>query len=242
MAFTIREFRDLLRLLDERPEWLAELRWRVLSDDILQLPAIVREQGQHLAALAARVEQIAELLAGLTARTDQIQADVGVLKTDVSTLKSDMGVLKTDVSTLKTDVGVLKGNALEDRHRTRAPAYFGRLARHVRVLPQTVLADLLDEATARRQLSESDREAILDADLVLRARRREDQSEIYLLVEVSAVIDTHDVDRAAGRGAALANLGRPVLAVVAGQTLMPAAAALSRQRGVIAVLDGTLAG
>jgi hypothetical protein len=38
MAFTVEEFRDLLRILDERPEWRAELRRLVLTDELLALP------------------------------------------------------------------------------------------------------------------------------------------------------------------------------------------------------------
>jgi hypothetical protein len=42
MAFTVEEFRDLLRILEERPEWRAELRRLVLTDELLTLPELVR--------------------------------------------------------------------------------------------------------------------------------------------------------------------------------------------------------
>ena len=41
MAFTVGDFQDLLRLLRDHPEWQAELRRHVLSDEVLQLPARV---------------------------------------------------------------------------------------------------------------------------------------------------------------------------------------------------------
>lgn len=44
MAFTVEEFRDLLRILEERPEWRAELRRLVLTDELLTLPELVRER------------------------------------------------------------------------------------------------------------------------------------------------------------------------------------------------------
>jgi hypothetical protein len=43
MAFTVEEFQDLIRLLQERPEWRADLRRLVLSDELLALPELVRE-------------------------------------------------------------------------------------------------------------------------------------------------------------------------------------------------------
>ena len=43
MAFSVEDFQDLVRLLEERPEWRAELRRLVLTDELLGLPALVRE-------------------------------------------------------------------------------------------------------------------------------------------------------------------------------------------------------
>jgi hypothetical protein len=43
MPFSVEEFRDLIRLLEERPEWRADLRRLVLTDELLGLPSIVRE-------------------------------------------------------------------------------------------------------------------------------------------------------------------------------------------------------
>lgn len=42
MPFQVEEFRDLIRLLAERPEWRAELRQLVLTDELLTLPELVR--------------------------------------------------------------------------------------------------------------------------------------------------------------------------------------------------------
>ena len=42
MAFTVRDFTDLVRLLNEHPEWQSELRRIVLTDELLTLPDLVR--------------------------------------------------------------------------------------------------------------------------------------------------------------------------------------------------------
>jgi hypothetical protein len=52
--------------------------------------------------------------------------------------------------------------------------------------------------------------------VVVRGRRREDGTEIYLGVEVSWGVGLHDVQRAAERAALLARLGTPALPVVGG--------------------------
>ena len=66
-AFTVREFHDFIRILEENPEWKAELRRVVLTDELLKLPEIVRElveaqrrTEERLDTLAARVDALAE--------------------------------------------------------------------------------------------------------------------------------------------------------------------------------------
>src|SRR5438067_2421320 len=67
MAFTVQDFPDLIRLLEEHPDWRAELRRVLLGDEILALPAIV-------ARLAAAVEKLAEDVRHLTERMDAVES------------------------------------------------------------------------------------------------------------------------------------------------------------------------
>jgi hypothetical protein len=52
MAFTVTEFRDLVRILRMEPEWREELRRLVLTDELLALP-------QKFETLDAKVTSIA---------------------------------------------------------------------------------------------------------------------------------------------------------------------------------------
>jgi hypothetical protein len=72
MAFTVRDFADLRRLLGTHPEWRVELRQLVLPDELLTLPASVRE----LAQAQARTEQRVAELAQAQARTEQRVAEL----------------------------------------------------------------------------------------------------------------------------------------------------------------------
>jgi hypothetical protein len=143
-----------------------------------------------------------------------------------------------DLSQIKSDLAEINEYALEDRYRMRAPAYFGRLVRHIRVLDQTALDELLDDAVAEGRLSESERIAVLQADLVLTGRRTADQEAVYVVVEISAGVGRSDVERAADRAAVLAKLGRPAIPAVAGHSANPEAQALARERNVAVVLNG----
>jgi hypothetical protein len=55
------------------------------------------------------------------------------------------------------------------------------------------LTALLEEAITHEQLSEEEADDILQADVVLRWRRREDGTEVYGVVEVSWGIGLSDV-------------------------------------------------
>src|SRR5262245_35790837 len=69
MPFTVEDFGDLLRLLEQRPEWRAELRRHVLTEELLGLPGIVRE----LAEAQQRTEdRVAELAAAQQRTEDRV--------------------------------------------------------------------------------------------------------------------------------------------------------------------------
>jgi hypothetical protein len=63
MRFAVQDFQDLLRLLDQHPEWQGELRRRVLTEELIEIPALVR----GLAEGQARIDkQIAAFAAPTT--------------------------------------------------------------------------------------------------------------------------------------------------------------------------------
>ena len=72
MPFTVEEFRDLVRILEEKPEWRAELRRLVLTEELLSLPeqvaALRAETERRFQEMAATVDKLARLGIG-TVRT-----------------------------------------------------------------------------------------------------------------------------------------------------------------------------
>jgi len=77
MPFTVEEFRDLVRILEERPEWRNELRRFILTDQLLALP-----------------EQLAELRAYTEQRFQALAAQMADLIQVVQTFATDLGTLK----------------------------------------------------------------------------------------------------------------------------------------------------
>jgi hypothetical protein len=96
-------------------------------------------------------------------------------------------------------VRFLKDNILERHYRERGPAYFGRLVRRSRVLMAAEVMDLLESVVEQGEMSALEADEVALADLVIRGRRREEDTEVYLVVEVSWGVGPYDVERAAHR-------------------------------------------
>jgi hypothetical protein len=214
MPFAVEDFRDLVRLLEERPEWRTELRRLVLTDELLSLP-------EQVARFQAQTDLRFQELAEAQKRTEEQVAEL------IVALRS-----------LNSEVGSLKGDMLEIRFRERAPAYLTRMIRRTHVLPTEELVSLLDGAVDRGQLSEAEAEEVALADLVALGKRREDGAEVYLVVEVSWGVGPEDVTRAAKRAALLAKIGTPTVPVVAGRWVTPDAARLAQTMQVRQLTDG----
>ena len=159
MPFTVDEFHDLIRLVESHPEWRAELRRLVLTDELLTLPEQVGALTREVTTLATTQQRLAEQM---TALTIQVTA------------------LARSVQTLTDDVGDLNGRNLEADYRTKGPAYFGRLIRRPHVLTSDELVTLLEDAREHGVLSDAEVQELYDADLVVRGRRAVDGTAVYL--------------------------------------------------------------
>lgn len=218
MPFTVEEFHDLVRLLEQRPEWRAALRRLVLSDELLALP-------EQLAAFRAETERN---FAELRSETERRFAE----------LAAEITELTRKMATLSDHIAELKGSDLETQYRIKAHAYFGRLLRRIHVLSPDELVALVESAVEAGALSDDEAHEIFLADAVVRGRRQEDGAETYLVVEVSWGVGTDDVERAVKRAEFLAKTGVSTLPVVAGKTVTADAVRLARTRKVWRVTDG----
>ena len=91
---TVNTIEDLVRILDEHPDWLESFRARLLTRELLGLPHSVAELDERMArieenqaelarsqaALTSSHAQLAEALARLEARQDRMQDDLGWIK------------------------------------------------------------------------------------------------------------------------------------------------------------------
>jgi predicted nuclease with TOPRIM domain len=79
MSFTVEDFHDLIELLAQHPEWRAELRRHVLSDALLELPALVRQLVEAQTRTEARLEGVEGRLEGIEGRVGRVEAALATL-------------------------------------------------------------------------------------------------------------------------------------------------------------------
>ncbi|HKZ83997.1 MAG TPA: hypothetical protein VJ793_10130 [Anaerolineae bacterium] len=214
MTFTVSDYADLVRLLNEHPEWRAELRRLLLSDELLTLPDLVRE----LADAQRRIE---------------VQFDA--MREQVRLLVETVQALTDSVRGLKDVVGDLNGKLLALTYRDRVGAYFGPLLRRVRAVEAVTLEDELEA-----HLSHEEFKDVLLLDLLVSGRPRHlpEADEVWLAVEVSSVVDREDVTRARRRAELLRRAGYRAVPTVAGEKATLGAEDDARQHTVVMLQDG----
>jgi chromosome segregation ATPase len=211
MAFTGQDLGDLLALLRQHPEWRDAVRREVLTEQLIELPAIVQRLAEADERLATRIEQIAESLAQLSSRVDQLTARVeqltgrldqltarveqltarfdqlaeglAQLTARVDGLTADVTELGHIVARMDGRLGNLEGWRYEQRFNARA-----RVLDIIRRPVEVNLADLdlVVDARASGTLTDQEWTQLLALDFLLKGRvgRGADAAETLLALEV----------------------------------------------------------
>jgi proteasome assembly chaperone (PAC2) family protein len=198
--------KKFLRALREDPEFAAEARALLLSEDLLNLPPKFDRLEKKVDRIEERVDRIEE-------KVDRIEERVDRIEKDVSKLKYDVGKLTNRVDRLEKDAAYLKGSDRERWYRDRAHAIFGRVILKGRPFEEKA-AEILWEACKKGQISKEERDEVLSADLLWSGER--EGEFIVLVVEVSFTISQDDVERAKKRAEILRKLGILAIPVVGG--------------------------
>ncbi|MFN0071476.1 MAG: hypothetical protein ACKVVP_08320 [Chloroflexota bacterium] len=270
VAFTISDLHDLMQLLEKQPEWRAELRRALLSDELLEMPQILRDLAksqvrteervagieQQLEALAAAqvrseervagIERQLEALAAAQVRTEERVSEIGrqldELTRAIQQLTAQVSRLALTQDRIAADVGRLKGSDLERRFERFAHAYLSRWIRRAHVLTSEELAGIADDAEESGTITEGERMDLLRVDAVVRGRLRADQRLVYMVAEVSWGVGMGDVGRAAHRAGLLARSGLEAIPVVVGESITAEAQSFAPTVGVESLVLRTFDG
>ena len=244
MRFTVEEFHDLIKLLEEKPEWREDLRRLVLTDELLKLPEAFRELVEVQRRTEERIEALTERLETLGKRVEELavaqrrtEERLESLAEKIETLTTHMDTLATAHGRLEDRVGKMMGQMLELLYAKRAGAYFGRFLRRVQVVETHSLEDRLES-----ELSPGEFNDLLLLDLLVKGRLRHapEEREVWLAVEISATVDRTDVERAARRARLLRKAGYQAIPVAAGEKTTLGAEEAARLEKVALMRDGVI--
>ena len=219
---------DLVRILDEHPQWLEALRERLLTRELLDLP---QQLADFAAATERRFEAVERQLqaqgAQLQAQGAQLQAQGAQLEAQGAQLEAQgrrlgkvedrLDGVEGQLNQLRIDIGPLKAAHVRNAARSVADAIAEEQGVElVAILDRQELGAML-RSSDTHGISKDDLESFRLADMVLRATDP-DGAECYVAVEVSFTANGRDTRRAVRNAEYLTRFtGRRAYAVVAGQ-------------------------
>ena len=202
----INTFQDLLDLLDSDPEYLEALRVRLLTPELIELPAKFAELVTTVAHISTKLD---EFIAATNRRFETLEADVKTLKDDVATLKgsdTERRARENILNIAKDELGLTRGRVLLGGSRDMDPQ----------------LRAAAEQAEMQGLVDGSEVDNLHVADIIIRARRSAEARQVYAVFEVSRTINNRDIDRAYDRARSLATIiNDETIAAVIGESAQP---------------------
>ena len=214
------EYQHILDFLDSNPEYLQDMRTRLLMPDLIALP----EQFAQLVGL------VTELSASFQAFAETTDRRLTSLEANVASLQTNVASLQTNVASLQTNVASLNGSDLENRARlnilniamNELGLTRGRILLATGRDTEPGFLATINAAEEASLITEHQADHVLVADIIIRARRADDRRYVHVVFEVSRTIRQDDITRAHDRATTVAAAtGEPAIAAVVGEVIQP---------------------
>ena len=225
---TINTIEDLIRVLDENPQWAEALRVRLLTRELIELPARFANFAAETTARFDRLEsQFSSFAAETNERFDRLESQFSsfVAETNERFAQVDQRFAQVDqrfdridsvLERIQTDLGYMRGAHARNAAMENASAIARAMGlQRVRTLSRDELWEMTDQADTSG-LGAGELDSFHRADLVMEAGSAAGVS-CYVAVEVSFTVNGRDTTRAARNAELLTSFtGRPAYAAVAG--------------------------
>ena len=221
MTYTIETVEDLVRILDEHPQWLNAIRERVLTQELLALPEQFAQLTEQVSQLTKRMDQLAERMDQLAERMDQLIKRMDQLAEQMSQFKEETNQrfdrLERRLERIVDDLGELRGAHASNATRRVAPMIAGAIG--LQYTSSLTVADLmkLSGSVDTAAIAANHLDSFHAADLIMEAADQKGEA-CYVAVEASYTVNGRDTERAIRHAQLLTRFtGRRSYAVVAGQ-------------------------
>ena len=200
------EYQHILDFLDSNPEYLQDMRTRLLMPDLIALP----EQFAQLVGLVTELSASFQAFAETTdRRLTSLEANVASLQTNVASLNGSDLENRARLNILNiamNELGLTRGRILLATGRDTEPGFLATI----------------NAAEEAGLITEQQADHVLVTDIIIRARRADDRRYVHAVFEVSRTIRLDDITRAHGRATTVAAAtGEPAIAAVVGEVIQP---------------------
>ena len=173
------EYQHLLDFLDSNPEYLHDMRTRLLMPDLIALP-----------------EQFAQLVGLVTDLSASFQAFAEATDRRLDTLEGHAAETNRRLASLETNVASLNGSDLENRARlnilniamNELGLTRGRILLATGRDTEPGFLATINAAEEAGLITEQQADHVLVADIIIRARRTDDKRYVHAVFEVSRTI------------------------------------------------------
>ena len=212
------EYQHILDFLDSNPEYLQDMRTRLLMPDLIALP----EQFAQLVGLVTELSASFQAFAEATdRRLTSLEANVASLQGSDLENRARLNILNIAMNELALN----RGRVLLATGRDTEPGFLATI----------------NAAEEAGLITEQQADHVLVADIIIRARRTDDRHYVHAVFEVSRTIRLDDITRAHGRAATVATAtGEPTIAAVVGEVIQPPQQQQADEMGVKVLLPPML--
>ena len=200
---TINTIEDLVRLLDEHPQWLDAVRARLLTRELIELPQTLarfaagtneRFDGvdQRFVEVDKRFDKVDQRFVEVDKRFDKVE---GEMNERFDKVDQRFDKVEGDISALRDDIAPLKGTHV----RNAAVREAGLIAEDMGLaLVRTLTPEqirTLSQSQSTADISANDLRSFRRADLIMEVTDRADET-CYVAVEISFTANGRDTTRA----------------------------------------------
>ena len=212
------EYQHILDFLDSNPEYLQDMRTRLLMPDLIALP----EQFAQLVGLVTDLSASFQAFAEATdRRLTSLEANVASLQGSDLENRARLNILNIAMN----ELGLNRGRVLLATGRDTEPGFLATI----------------NAAEEAGLITEQQADHVLVADIIIRARRTDDKRYVHAVFEVSRTIRLDDITRAHGRAVTVASTtGEPTIAAVVGELIQPPQQQQADEMGVKVLLPPLL--
>ena len=212
------EYQHILDFLDSNPEYLQDMRTRLLMPDLIALP----EQFAQLVGLVTDLSASFQAFAVATdRRLTSLEANVASLQGSDLENRARLNILNIAMN----ELGLTRGRILLATGRDTEPGFLATI----------------NAAEEAGLITEQQADHVLVADIIIRARRTDDKRYVHAVFEVSRTIRLDDITRAHGRATTVASTtGEPTIAAVVGELIQPPQQQQADEMGVKVLLPPLL--